>query len=81
MNLTQPTEARAVLASDMLDPQAMSEQYGNSVQYWAKLRLYGGGPAFFKIGRSVRYRRADVETWLSARRFENTAQAEAARAA
>ena len=65
-------------AQEMLTPEQMSEQYGNSVQYWAKLRLYGGGPEYFKIGRSVRYRRADVETWLSVRKFGNTGEAKAA---
>jgi excisionase family DNA binding protein len=30
----------------------------------AKLRLAGGGPAFCRIGRAIRYRRADLESWM-----------------
>lgn len=29
-------------------------------------RTRGGGPAFVKLGRAVRYRRADLEAWISA---------------
>ena len=38
-------------------------------------RLRGGGPRFSKIGRSVRYRRIDLEEFLRQHSFENTAQA------
>jgi len=33
-----------------------------SVRQW---RLFRKGPRFVKIGRSVRYKRGDVETWLN----------------
>jgi excisionase family DNA binding protein len=33
-----------------------------TLEHW---RLEGRGPAFCKIGRQVRYRRADVESWLA----------------
>ena len=39
-----------------------------------KLRIFGGGPQFLKIGRCVRYRVADVETWLAGRARRNTAE-------
>ncbi|NDB67509.1 MAG: DNA-binding protein [Methylocystaceae bacterium] len=29
-------------------------------------RINGAGPAFVKVGRLVRYRRATIENWLSA---------------
>jgi predicted DNA-binding transcriptional regulator AlpA len=34
----------------------------------AKRRCDGGGPAFFKIGRQVKYDLADVESWIASRR-------------
>jgi predicted DNA-binding transcriptional regulator AlpA len=40
-----------------------------------KLRCFGGGPFFVKLGRSVRYRRADVLAWIEARRVRSTSQA------
>ena len=39
----------------------------------AKLRVYGGGPAFLKLGRrTVVYERSALDSWLNSRRFEST---------
>jgi predicted DNA-binding transcriptional regulator AlpA len=43
----------------------------------AKLRLFGNGPAYCKLGRRVVYRREDVETWLASRIARNTSDADA----
>ena len=51
---------------------------GLSASHLNKLRVYGGGPAFHKIGRRVVYRPMDIEQWLSSRRFANTSEAQAA---
>lgn len=40
-----------------------------TMQSW---RLKGTGPAFLKIGRLVRYRRADLDSWLESRRRQST---------
>ena len=37
-----------------------------------RARWAGTGPAFLKIGRSVFYRRRDVEAWLEAHRHVST---------
>jgi len=37
---------------------------GMSVSWLAKAAVYGGGPRFHKIGRSVRYRRQDLDDFL-----------------
>jgi len=37
-----------------------------------RLRLSGGGPLYVKCGRSVRYRAADIEKWISARVVSST---------
>jgi predicted DNA-binding transcriptional regulator AlpA len=34
----------------------------------AKKRCTGSGPAFFKIGRQIKYDRTDVESWIASRR-------------
>lgn len=34
----------------------------------AKKRCAGSGPAFFKIGRQIKYDRPDVESWIVSRR-------------
>jgi predicted DNA-binding transcriptional regulator AlpA len=37
-----------------------------------KARLIGSGPPFMKLGRRVLYDPADIESWLSSRKFSST---------
>jgi predicted DNA-binding transcriptional regulator AlpA len=37
-----------------------------------RLRHSGGGPRYLKLRRSIRYRQADLDRWLSLRTFDNT---------
>ena len=37
-------------------------------------RIKGSGLKYVKVGRLVRYRQSDLETYLNARTFENTSQ-------
>lgn len=39
-----------------------------------KLRLYGGGPKYIKIGARVIYDTADLDAWLAAHQRRNTSQ-------
>lgn len=43
-----------------------------SVRTIQKWRVTGYGPAFFKIGRSVRYRRLEVWQWIEEKRRLHT---------
>ncbi|MEH2546903.1 putative DNA-binding transcriptional regulator AlpA [Bradyrhizobium sp. AZCC 2262] len=45
---------------------------GLSASTLAKRRMAGTGPAFFKIGRTVRYAAADVDAWIMTRRRTST---------
>ena len=38
----------------------------------AKKRCDGSGPAFFKIGRTIKYATADVDAWILSRRRTST---------
>jgi Helix-turn-helix domain len=40
------------------------------------LRLRGGGPAFVRLRRAVRYRRADIIDWIAKRRCLSTSSAD-----
>ena len=40
----------------------------------AKLRLYGTGPEFTKLGRRVVYRLIDLEEWVSANKHSSTSE-------
>jgi predicted DNA-binding transcriptional regulator AlpA len=48
-----------------MNDQQVAEYLNMSAASLRKWRRLGGGPKFLKIGSSVRYRREDVETWLS----------------
>jgi hypothetical protein len=51
---------------------------GRSVSTLEKDRLFGTGPGFVKIGRSVKYRPRDVREWLQ--RFQTVRSTVEARA-
>jgi excisionase family DNA binding protein len=38
----------------------------------SKLRVFGGGPVFLKLGRRVVYERADLDAWTRLRRRVST---------
>lgn len=43
-----------------------------SVRTIQKWRVTGFGPPFYKIGRSVRYRRNEIVRWVDQRRMAHT---------
>ena len=45
---------------------------GVSVSVLNKLRVYGGGPAYLKIGRRVLYETTSLEDWLASKRRTST---------
>jgi hypothetical protein len=47
---------------------------GLSVSTLNKLRCSGGGPAFLKLGRAVRYKLVDLKDWLDSRRVRSTSE-------
>lgn len=49
----------------ILTPAQVSEMTGLAPSTLANWRVLGKGPAWFKIGRLVRYRPEAVEAWLN----------------
>ncbi len=47
-----------------------AEYVGVSKSLLDKLRCYGGGPAYAKLGTSVIYNTDDLDDWIAARRIE-----------
>lgn len=45
---------------------------GLSVSTLNKLRVFGGGPVFLKLGRRVAYDVADLDAWLASKRRTST---------
>ncbi len=52
-----------------------------SASFLEKCRVTGGGPAFVKLGRAVRYRLEDLDAFASARVHGSTSEYIRARAA
>lgn len=55
-----------------LSVDAASRHIGLSVSTLNKLRVFGGGPVFLKLGRRVVYDLADLDAWLSTKRRRST---------
>jgi excisionase family DNA binding protein len=49
-----------------------AEYLGISESKLAKLRCFGGGPEFLKLGSRVLYEEADLEKWKQARKRRST---------
>ncbi|WP_084673833.1 helix-turn-helix transcriptional regulator [Methylobacterium sp. WSM2598] len=43
-----------------------------SANYLEKLRVYGTGPTFIKLGRTVRYELSALDSWLACSRRRST---------
>jgi predicted DNA-binding transcriptional regulator AlpA len=63
----------------MLKAPAAAAYCGSSASTFAKLRLFGGGPIFVKIGRRVVYDPADLDRWLAEHRRSSTSERAQAR--
>lgn len=57
----------AVDDSALIDEKQLCADLGISSVTATKWRAKAAGPPFIKVGRLVRYRRADVEAWLASR--------------
>jgi hypothetical protein len=57
-----------------LRPPEVRRDYGISESRQAKLRLYGGGPKYIKLGRSIIYDADDLDAWLNSLKRTNTSE-------
>jgi len=58
-----------------LTPREAAQYLHTSASTLAKLRVYGGGPVFCRIGRAIRYRQADLDAFMSGTRAGSTSEA------
>jgi len=57
--------------TEILTPEDVERDYSIPVstqRVWKCRNRYGWADLTIKVGRSTRYRRADIETWLQARK-------------
>lgn len=62
-------------STDVLSALEAARYVGLAKASLAKMRCMGGSPPFLKLGRRIAYRRADLDSWLEARRAINTCDA------
>jgi hypothetical protein len=55
---------------EILNERDVWEEYGFTIPYLRRARRERRGPRFLKVGKLVRYRRADIEAYLSAHAVE-----------
>ncbi len=55
--------------------EAAAAYVGLSASTLNKLRVFGGGPTFLKLGRRVVYDARDLDQWLSDSRRQSTSEA------
>lgn len=60
-----------------IDTYELARRTGTGATTWAKRRMLGEphSPRWYALGRSVRYRWSDVETWLETRQRQSTSEA------
>jgi hypothetical protein len=58
--------------TERLSVEAAARYVGVSASTLNKLRVFGGGPVFIKLGRRVVYDPTDLDSWLMARRRRST---------
>jgi excisionase family DNA binding protein len=69
---TMPKTAPAVPV--LMTPKEAARLLKVSASFLAKKRLTGDGPAYIKVGRSVRYTEATLVAWMHARQRQSTSQ-------
>jgi predicted DNA-binding transcriptional regulator AlpA len=58
----------------MLNTTDAAAYCGSSVSTFTKLRLYGNGPIYVKLGRRVVYDLTDLDNWLALHRRRSTSE-------
>lgn len=62
------------MVSDILDTRGAASYVKLAAVTLERFRLTGDGPPFCKLGKSVRYRKADLDEWLASRLIRSTSE-------
>jgi hypothetical protein len=69
---TAQNQAATDYLDGLIDEATAADFLCQSIRTIQKWRVTGFGPAFYKSGRSVRYRRRELMDWAETRRRKNT---------
>ncbi len=72
LTIEATTEIEFMLA--LLTQREAAELLRLSERTLERLRLTGGGPRFCRLGHAVRYREADLESWIASRVVGSTSE-------
>ena len=62
-------------SDQLLTPAEAAAYLRSSKSYLNKLRVYGGGPRFLRLGkRKILYRKPDLDVWAARRSFGSTSE-------
>lgn len=65
---------REPTAPQYLKPHEAAQYLGSSVSTLAKRRIYGGGPKFCRLGKGIRYTKADLDDFMTASKVSSTSE-------
>jgi predicted DNA-binding transcriptional regulator AlpA len=71
---SESTTPKLAPVSNLLTPKEAARLLKMSTSFLAKKRLTGDGPAFIKIGRSVRYSESMLTAWTRSRQRQSTSE-------
>ncbi|MAW80407.1 MAG: hypothetical protein CMI63_09220 [Parvularcula sp.] len=74
MSLAARNYQTDVTKKDRLNNEEAAQYLGLKAATLNKWRVYGEGPPFIKVGRLVRYRRTDLDAYLSRRLVQSTSE-------
>lgn len=57
----------------LLTVDEAAQRLSISASYLNKLRCFGGGPIFVRLGKAVRYLPSDLDAWIKENKRTNTA--------
>lgn len=60
--------------AEYLTPAEAAAHLRVSKSYLDKLRVYGGGPPFHRLGRKILYAKPEIDLFVQRRRFSSTSE-------
>jgi len=68
------SSTRVPVLDSLLTPSALAGQLDVTERTLSEWRITGRGPAFIRLGKTVRYRSAAVEAWLLSQEHHSTSE-------
>ena len=69
-----PAEPSSPVLDALLTPAMLAERLGMTERTLSEWRITGRGPAFIRIGKTVRYRPSVVDSWLLSQERRSTSE-------